>query len=127
MVRPKKTRFIGGNPIYKIFKPAGVRTDELGTVEMTLDEFEALRLVDFEQMDHLEASTLIGVSRPTLTRLIETARRKAADSIVNGKALFIDGGEVEFVTHKKCKRCGKTHPGHKLKQRKFKCCEGGIL
>jgi len=126
MVRPKKTRFVGVNPTVKIFKPAGIRTDELETVEMTLDEFEALRLVDFEQMDHLEASTLIGVSRPTLTRLIERARSKVADSVVNGKALFIDGGEVEFVTHRKCKRCGKMHPGHKLNIRRFKCCEGGM-
>jgi len=126
VVRPKKIRFVGVNPIFRVFKPAGIQTDSLENVEMTLDEFEAIRLVDFEGLDHLEASELIGVSRPTLSRLVERSRKKIADALVNGKALVIEGGIVEFVNHQRCGRCGKMHPGFGGKNRKNRCCGGNL-
>lgn len=126
MVRPKKTRFVGVSPNFKVFKPAGIQTNMLEQIELTLDEFEAIRLVDYEQMDHLAASELIGVSRPTLSRLIEISRKKIADAIVNGKIIVIEGGSVEFVKHQKCGRCGKMHPGFGGVNRKKRCCGGNL-
>ncbi len=75
-------------------KPAGVPARELEEVRLGFDEAEALRLADLEGLYQEAAARSMGVSRPTFGRIIETARHKVADAILNGKALRIDGGEI---------------------------------
>ena len=65
-------------------------------VLLTLDEYEAFRLADYLGMSQLEAAQEMEVSRPTFTRLIEKARKKIADFIVQGKILSIQGGNIHF-------------------------------
>jgi predicted DNA-binding protein (UPF0251 family) len=67
---------------------------ELQETVMTLDEFEALRLADLEGAYQEAAAAQMHVSRPTFSRIIESARRKVADALVNGRALRIEGGPV---------------------------------
>lgn len=67
---------------------------DLEEVVLHVDEYEALRLADLEGLYQEEAALRIGVSRQTFGRLIESARRKTADAVVNGKALRIEGGPV---------------------------------
>jgi uncharacterized protein len=110
MVRPRKLRLIGMEPEFRIFKPVGIPAIEIEQVLLALDEFEAVRLVDFEGMDHEGASALIGISRPTLSRLVEQARHKVADAVVTGKALVIEGGNVEMVSRGRCDDCGWEVP-----------------
>ncbi len=62
---------------------------------MTLDEFEALRLADLERLYHERAAEQMQVSRPTFSRIIDSARAKVADALVHGKALRIEGGPVQ--------------------------------
>lgn len=75
-------------------KPAGIPARELETVCLGYDEAEALRLADLEGLYQDAAARSMGVSRQTFGRIIESARRKSADALLNGKALRIEGGEV---------------------------------
>ena len=90
MPRPCKRRRIRGNPGAYFFKPAGVRKIGLEEVELSLAEFESIRLVDFEQSTQEEACNEMEISQPTLSRILNSARNKIADSIVNGKAIKIN-------------------------------------
>ena len=110
MVRPRKLRFVGMEPGFRMFKPVGIPAVDMEQIVLTLDEFEAIRLVDFDGMNHEGASELIGVSRPTLSRLVEQARHKVADAVVTGKVLVIEGGNVEMVSRGRCEDCGWEFP-----------------
>ena len=110
MVRPRKLRFIGKQPEVKIFKPVGVPFRMVGNITLTLDEYEALRLCDYEGMEHAEAAELMNISRPTFTWLIEKARNKIATAIVEGKAITVEGGNVVFQERKRCEKCNKEIP-----------------
>ena len=58
---------------------------------MTYDEFEALRLVDYEGMLQEDASQKMGVSRGTVWRCLDSGRRKVAMMLVEGRELMIVG------------------------------------
>ena len=94
MPRPKKTRFVSAYPVITAFVPRGKAVS--GEVEMTVEEFEAIRLSDFEHLDQEAAAGMMGVSRHTFGRLLATGRSKVADALVTGKVLKIGGGEYEF-------------------------------
>lgn len=79
-------------PSITVFKPAGVPTRDLEQLTLTLDEFEAIRLADYDGLYQEAAALRMGVSRQTFGRIIESARRKVADALVNGKALRMEGG-----------------------------------
>ena len=61
-------------------------------MEVSIDEFEAVRLADLEGMTHARAAGLMRVSRPTFTRILSSAHTKIADGLVNMKAIRIEGG-----------------------------------
>ena len=82
MPRPQCMRFVGNGPVVAVFKPAGIPIHALAQVAMTLDEFEALRLADLEGLYQEDAASRMGVSRPTLGRILESARRKVAEALV---------------------------------------------
>jgi predicted DNA-binding protein (UPF0251 family) len=67
---------------------------ELDEVVLALDEFEAIRLADLDGLYQEKAAAEMQVSRPTFSRIIESAHRKVADALVHGKALRIEGGSV---------------------------------
>ncbi|MEW6719516.1 MAG: DUF134 domain-containing protein [Thermodesulfobacteriota bacterium] len=94
MPRPHCCRRVEGKPPASVFKPAGVPVREIDAIAMTLDEFEAVRLADLEGLYQEEAAAKMGVSRSTFSRIVDSAHRKVADAIVNGKALKIEGGPV---------------------------------
>ena len=62
---------------------------------MTLDEFEAVRLADLEGLYQEQAAEEMGVSRPTFSRIVESAHKKIADALVHGKVIRIEGGTVQ--------------------------------
>jgi predicted DNA-binding protein (UPF0251 family)/predicted Fe-Mo cluster-binding NifX family protein len=94
MPRPVSERRLGAPIPPRVMKPAGVPARELQEVRLGFDEAEALRLADLEGLYQEAAARSMGVSRQTFGRIIENARRKAADAILNGKALRIEGGEI---------------------------------
>lgn len=92
MPRPRGRRRIGLNPEITYFKPSGVPMRQLEEVNLTVDEFEAIRLKDLLGMSQKEAAVKMGISQPTFHRLVTDARKNLADGIINGKAIRIHGG-----------------------------------
>jgi predicted DNA-binding protein (UPF0251 family) len=90
MPRPRCCRRIAGIPGARVFKPAGRPIAEIGEVTLSLEEYEAIRLADFEGLYQEEAAGRMGVSRQTLGRTLESARRKIARALVEGLALRIE-------------------------------------
>jgi predicted DNA-binding protein (UPF0251 family)/predicted Fe-Mo cluster-binding NifX family protein len=81
----------------RLMKPAGIPSRDLEEVLLGFDEAEALRLADLEGLYQEAAARRMGVSRPTFSRIVESARRKTADALLNGKALRIEGGEISII------------------------------
>ena len=90
MPRPFITRRVGFQPEVTYFKPTGVRMIELNQIVLAVDEFEAIRLKDFEKIEQVEAAKKMNISQPTFNRLLKSARKKIADAMVNGKAIRIE-------------------------------------
>ncbi len=99
MPRPRACRKILDIPRSACYKPAGVPMSSLETVRLGLDEFEAVRLADLEGLYQEQAAERMGVSRQTFGNIVQSARRKIADALVNGKALVVEGGEVSVTAH----------------------------
>jgi len=110
MPRPSCCRRIAGEPACTYFKPRGVPLVDLEEVALGLDEFEALRLADLEGLYQEDAAKKMNISRPTFTRIVESARRKVAGALVNGKALKLEGGNVmvAIVRRFRCGECKNT-------------------
>jgi len=72
------------------FKPSGIPSVELEKVEIFLDEFEAVRLCDYDGLSQIEASASMGVSRATVQRLLLSGRRKVVDVLLHSKELIIN-------------------------------------
>ena len=92
MPRPPFQRCVGGQPRFRCFKPAGVPARTLDEVILAVDEYEVIRLADLEGLYQEQVADRMGVSRQTVGRILEIARRKVTDALVNGKALRIEGG-----------------------------------
>ena len=109
MSRPKCCRKIGCAPDSNYFKPRGIPSTQLDEIVLSLDEYEAIRLADLEGLYQEDAASRMNISRQTFGRIIESARKKIADVIINGKALKIDGGEVAFneTNNLRCRKCNK--------------------
>ena len=91
-MRPKKTRWIRCLPGERCFRPKFKKLGEGDIIGLTIDEFEAIRLADLEELTHAQAAKLMKVSRPTFTRILSIAHKKVADGLVNIKAIRIEGG-----------------------------------
>lgn len=113
MSRPKRIRSIENPPVMEGFKPFGIPISNLEPVILLFEEYEAIRLSDYEGMTQEQAALQMKVSRPTFTRIYEKARRTIAQAFVEGKAIFIEGGN--FHTNDcwyRCDNCMKLniHP-----------------
>ena len=107
MRKPYRKRRIHLPPNFKNFKPSGISRSHLKSLTITVDEYEALRLADYEGLEHLQASEMMDISRPTFTRLIEKARNKIARAIIEGMEIVVEGGNIEFQnTLCRCRDCG---------------------
>jgi predicted DNA-binding protein (UPF0251 family) len=97
MSRPLRLRKISNPPVIKGFKPYGNNiNDNKPVIFLHLEEYETLRLCDFEMLNHWQAAQTMGVSRPTLTRIYGRARKKVAEAFVLGKQLIFEGGKICF-------------------------------
>lgn len=96
MPRPRICRRVRFRPHATYFKPAGVRGAELEETILTVEEFEVVRLIDLEEIEQGEASKMMDISQPTLSRLLKSARRKIADALISGKAIKVEGGNYKF-------------------------------
>lgn len=107
MVRPRKNRFVWGNPVSTFFRPGGIRISQSEFLTLSVDEFEAIRLADFEGLYQEEAAKMMKISRQTFGRILQEAHKKIAASLVQGKLLKIEGGNyVKSEGFFYCLECG---------------------
>lgn len=94
----KVLRRVSSPPPVKGFKPYGVISPSRNAepVNLLYEEYEALRLSDYEHYNHHQASVVMGVSRPTFTRIYASALQKLATAFVEGRQIAIEGGKIFF-------------------------------
>ena len=90
MPRPKKHRTTFCEPASIYFKPRGIPMYQLKEEFLDKDELEALKLADFESLSQEEAARRMNISRATFGRIVNAARKKVADCIINGKAIKLN-------------------------------------
>lgn len=106
MPRPFIQRRVCCKPESNYFKPRGIPIDILEEVNLTMDELEAVRLADLEGMYQEDAAAKMNISRQTFGNIIDSAHKKIADALLNGKALRIEGGVVKMMErHFVCYDC----------------------
>lgn len=109
MPNRKRYRRITMPPPMEGFKPFGIPMRELDSIFLLFEEFEAIRLTDYENLTQEESAEKMNISRPTFTRIYEKARKNIAKAFVEGKAIVIKGGD--YITDDywyKCKDCNET-------------------
>ena len=90
-------------PRLRGFKPFGCSEFKQNETEVVLfEEYEALRLSEYEGLDHDSAAAKMNVSRPTFTRILNKCISKIANAFIEGKTIVVDGGEFEFAEKVKC-------------------------
>ena len=94
MPRKQRCRWIGGYPDHWEFSPEEVSDKE--PVVLSLDEFETIRLLDREGLTQEQSAERMGIARTTVTAIYESARRKVAEALVDGKRLLIRGGNYRL-------------------------------
>jgi len=90
MPRPKSKRCLRFNPNVYYFKPKGIPIRHLEEVLLEKDEVEALKLHDVDGLDQTKSSKKMKISQPTFARILDSAYKKIADAIINGKAVRIE-------------------------------------
>ncbi len=106
MPRLKALRTLQELPVVKGFRPLWMRPNYRSAIVMQLEEYEAIRLMDYEHLTHEQAAEKMGVSRPTVTRIYDSARKKLATAMVEGRSFLIEGGEIQLEgVHLYCEDC----------------------
>ncbi|NLC54108.1 MAG: DUF134 domain-containing protein [Firmicutes bacterium] len=116
MSRPRKKRNVCALPKRTRFGPLDYGADPDSFIKMTVDEYETIRLIDLERLTQEECAQQMNVARTTVQGIYAEARKKMAESLVNGKMLWIEGGDyrlcdgyVDSCRHRGCRRhrCGQ--------------------
>ena len=115
MPRPTRYRKVEYPPLLRGFEPIGVHRDNDEIVNLLIEEYEALRLVDYEYLNQVDAAKKMDVSRPTLTRIYDSARKKLARALVKSLRIEITGGNVEFDDEWfRCLKCDAIFQVHNM-------------
>ncbi|MBQ0037255.1 MAG: DUF134 domain-containing protein [Clostridiales bacterium] len=105
MARPQRSRRVCKEPVFDSFAPSDPQQHDC--VSLTIDEYEVLRLVDYEKRTHEQCAAVMDISRSTVTEIYESARYKLADCVINGKCLSISGGNYRLCDGSAVSYCGK--------------------
>lgn len=107
MPRPRKGRKVCCLPESNLFGPLNAVINQEDLVLMLVDEYETIRLIDLQGFTQEECAEQMHIARTTVQRMYNDARKKLAESLVNGKVLRIEGGDYELCEglEKTC-RCG---------------------
>jgi uncharacterized protein len=95
MARPKKLRCVKCKLDATYFKPRGIPLIHLEEIALTIDELEAIRLADFEELYHENAARKMKISRQTFGRILNDAHKKVSECLIKGKALKIETEQKE--------------------------------
>jgi len=107
MSRPRRFRRILEEPQIRCFKPERENLDSLKPIEITIEEFESIRLRDYHDIQQKKSAEIMGISQPTFHRTLTSARKKISKALIDGNTIVIVGGD--YITNKnryKCNVCG---------------------
>lgn len=108
MARPRKDKIVCQLPEYSCFGPKGIEVQK--AVNMTVEEYESIRLMDYEGLTQEQSAEKMEIGRSTFQRIYEDARKKVAVSLIDGTTIIIEGGDYmicpEHGKRKNCKRKG---------------------
>ncbi len=107
MARPRRFRKILEEPQTRCFKPENENNNAPKTIRVNIDEFEALRLRDYHDIQQKRSAEIMGISQPTFHRVLTTARKKVSKALIEGNTIIIVG--EDYITDKtryKCEKCG---------------------
>jgi len=100
-MRPKKQRWVRCSPEERCFVPKSSNSSRDKTVILSLDEIEAIRLADFEEMEQSQVAQSMKIHRSTVSRILASGRKKLADAVVNIKTIKAEGGCCNFSKEEK--------------------------
>jgi len=92
MPRPRKCRRICELPDAQGFEPIGKVSEEM--IVLNIDEYEVIRLLDYEKLTQEQCALQMNVARTTITKIYDQARYKLSDALLNRKKLLVSGGDV---------------------------------
>lgn len=110
MPRPKKCRKVCSMPDCGEFAPVDRSVHTSDSVEMSIDEYEVIRLIDLKGYTQEECAVQMDISRTTVTGIYMEARRKLAQMLVEGRILKITGGDIALCSHRNAE-CSKGQSG----------------
>ena len=113
MSRPRKWRKVCCLPDSDEFGPLNQQSKQKHVVFMTVDEYETIRLIDLEGLTQEECANQMNIARTTVQGIYTEARKKLAESLVNGRVLRIEGGDYKL--------CDGDEGGCGLNCRKNRC------
>lgn len=117
MARPRKWRKVCSLPHSNRFGPLDNSKDS-GVITMLVDEYETIRLIDLEGLTQEECADKMNIARTTVQRIYSDARKKIAESLIEGKVLLIEGGDYKLCnsTGNSCggKTCGRRRMGQSI-------------
>ena len=111
MSRPRIPKRVCDFPQVDTITPSGKSGTGSEIVNMSVEEYEVMRLIDNEDLNQEQCAEVMGVARSTVQRLYNDARKKIADSIINVKVLKISGGDYTMCVKKSnqpmCNGCNR--------------------
>lgn len=135
MPRPTKLRIINFIPENRYYIPIGVPKCSLQQATIKLEELEAMRLKDIEELSQEECAERMNVSRQTFQLIIDEARKKLVLALTQGKAISIEGGNYTFnICRYRCESCGnefdeayekEVHTCPKCSSKEVQCLNSG--
>ena len=121
MPRPRKWRKVCCLPERDLFGPLNAPLNPKHYVIMSVDEYETIRLIDLEGFTQEESAKQMSIARTTVQRIYNDARKKLAESLVNGKVLRIEGGDYQLCNGLEescdCGGCGRHRYGGGLRDK----------
>lgn len=105
MPRPMRRRRVCREPEVCSFAPEGREAG--GSVALSMDEYEVLRLVDYERLTHEQCAAHMDISRTTVTEIYDSARHKLAEALVKGLRLSIGGGNYRLCDGSAVESCSR--------------------
>lgn len=112
MPRPRKWRKVCCLPGRDLYGPLNGSETENEIISMTVEEYEAIRLIDLEGMTQEECAEKMQVARATVQNIYKDARNKIAESLVNGNFIKIEGGDYRLYSESErrhgCEKCRRN-------------------